>query len=87
MAADGGNSFREIVRQQWNFSPPETIREVAEYQVELASATTLELIIVPKVAEALAPRSRVCACLDRDHISRIQKRNCPAREFSRRAVC
>ena len=25
-SADGGNSFREIVRQQWNFSPPETIR-------------------------------------------------------------
>ena len=22
-SADGGNSFREIVRQQWNFSPPE----------------------------------------------------------------
>src|SRR5947209_2719120 len=38
---DGGNSFREIVRQQWNFSPPETIREVEEYQVELASVTVL----------------------------------------------
>jgi len=24
----GGRSFREIVRQQWNFSPPSTIREV-----------------------------------------------------------
>jgi hypothetical protein len=46
-SADGGNSFREIVRQQWNFSPPETIREVEEYQVELASVTVLELIIVP----------------------------------------
>ena len=23
---DGGRSFREIVRQQWNFSPPNTIR-------------------------------------------------------------
>ena len=48
-SADGGNSFREIVRQQWNFSPPETIREVEEYQVELASVTVLELIIVPNV--------------------------------------
>jgi hypothetical protein len=27
---DGGNSFKEIVRQQWNFSPPGAIREVEE---------------------------------------------------------
>ena len=46
-SADGGRSFREIVRQQWNFSPPQTIREVEEYQVELSDATALELIIVP----------------------------------------
>ena len=47
---DGGSSFREIVRQQWNFSPPETIREVEEYQVELSNVTVLELIIVPNVS-------------------------------------
>ncbi len=44
---DGGRSFREIVRQQWNFSPPETIREVEEYRVELSGVTVLELAIVP----------------------------------------
>ncbi len=33
---DGERSFREIVRQQWNFSPPNSIREVAEYRVELS---------------------------------------------------
>jgi hypothetical protein len=44
---DGGRSFREIVRQQWNFSPPQTIREVEEYQVELLDVTVLELVIVP----------------------------------------
>ena len=44
---DGGRSFREIVRQQWNFSPPETVREVEEYQVELSEVTVLELVIVP----------------------------------------
>src|ERR1035441_8796626 len=27
---DGGRSFREIVRQQWNFSPPNAIREVGK---------------------------------------------------------
>src|ERR1700726_3436660 len=38
-----GHSFREIVRQQWNFSPPETIREIEDYQVELLNFTFLEL--------------------------------------------
>ena len=46
-SSDHGNSFREIVRQQWNFSPRETIREVEEYQVELSHVTILELKIVP----------------------------------------
>jgi hypothetical protein len=31
-----GRSFREIVRQQWNFSPPATLRESEDYQVELS---------------------------------------------------
>jgi hypothetical protein len=44
---DGGRSFREIVRQQWNFSPLDTAREVEEYQFELSDVTVLELIIVP----------------------------------------
>src|SRR5437667_12816093 len=56
-SADGGNSFREIVHQQWNFSPPETIREVEEYQVELASVTVLELTIVPNVSGGSARAS------------------------------
>jgi hypothetical protein len=56
-SADGGNSFREIVRQQWNFSPPETIREVEEYQVELGSVTVLELVIVPNASGGSARAS------------------------------
>ena len=32
---DVGNAVKEIVRQQWNFSPPESIREVEEYRVQL----------------------------------------------------
>src|SRR6266404_8919644 len=56
-SADGGNSFREIVRQQWNFSPPETIREVEEYQVELSNLTILELPIVPNTSGGLARAS------------------------------
>jgi hypothetical protein len=44
---DRGCSFREIVRQQWNFSPPRTIRETEDYTVELGDVTVLELRIVP----------------------------------------
>ena len=44
---DHGNSFREIVRQQWNFSPPDSIREIEDYAVDLYEVTQLELIIVP----------------------------------------
>lgn len=44
---DGGRTVREIVRQQWNFGPPETIREAEDYRVELSGVTVLELAIVP----------------------------------------
>ena len=53
-SSDGGRSFRDIVRQQWNFSPPETIREVEEYQVELSDLTVLELIVVPHISGGTA---------------------------------
>ena len=54
---DGGRSFREIVRQQWNFSPPDTVREVEEYQVELSDVTVLELILVPDISRGAARAS------------------------------
>jgi hypothetical protein len=44
---DQGKSFREIVRQQWNFSPLDSIREIEDYAVDLYEVTQLELIIVP----------------------------------------
>jgi hypothetical protein len=44
---DAGHSFREIVRQQWNFSPPDSPREIEDYAVELSEVMVLELIIVP----------------------------------------
>lgn len=44
---DLGQSFREIVRQQWNFSPPGGVREIEDYAVDLFDVTVLELIIVP----------------------------------------
>src|SRR5690349_24738824 len=56
-SVDGGRSFREIVRQQWNFSPPETVREVQEYEVELSDVTVLELIITPDISGGTARAS------------------------------
>ena len=44
---DNGKSYREIVRQQWNFSPPGTVREIEEYAVAISDVTVLELSIVP----------------------------------------
>jgi hypothetical protein len=80
-SADGGNSFREIVRQQWNFSPPETIREVERYQVELASVTALELIIVPNVSGGSARAS-----LKSLRLSSYFKKELPSPGFSCWAV-
>ena len=47
---DGGQSYREIVRQQFNFSPPETAREIEDYNVDLDGVTALELRIVPDIS-------------------------------------
>ena len=44
---DGGQSFREIVRQQWNFSPHGATNETEDLHVELPAVTVLELSIVP----------------------------------------
>ena len=47
---DDGHSYQEIVRQQYNFSPPETIREVEDYAVDLDRVTALEISIVPDIS-------------------------------------
>jgi hypothetical protein len=49
-SSNGGQSYREIVRQQYNFSPPDTTREREEYHVDLEGVTTLELNIVPNIS-------------------------------------
>jgi hypothetical protein len=47
---DGGQSYREIVRQQYNFIPPGMTREFEDYAVDLAGVTALELKIVPDIS-------------------------------------
>lgn len=49
-SADGGTSFREIVRQQWNFSPSGATSETEVHHVELPAVTVLELSIIPDIS-------------------------------------
>lgn len=56
-SSKGEHSFREIMRQQWNFSPPDTQREDEEYQVELSQVSVLELMIVPDISGGTAHAS------------------------------
>jgi hypothetical protein len=44
---DGGRSFRDIVRQQYTFSPGGSTSEVEDLNVDLATVTALELTINP----------------------------------------
>lgn len=47
---DGGTSRREILRQQYNFSPPDVTGELEDYAVELDGLTILELSIIPDIS-------------------------------------
>ncbi|MBC7945804.1 MAG: carbohydrate-binding protein [Burkholderiales bacterium] len=47
---DSGQSFREIVRQQWNFNPESASSESEDYRVDLPGVTVLELSIVPDIS-------------------------------------
>jgi len=61
---DGGQSYQEILRQQYNFSPPGAAREVEDYDIELSGVTILELKIVPDIsggnARASLAQLRLC---------------------------
>lgn len=48
-SADGGRSYQEIVRQQYNFSPQDSTLETEDYEVELAGLTLLEIDISPDI--------------------------------------
>jgi hypothetical protein len=52
-----GDPYREIVRQQWNFSPPETEREIEDYHVQLSNVKVLELVIQPDITAGQAVAS------------------------------
>jgi len=56
-SADGGQSFQEIVRQQWNFSPQGATSQTQDYRVELPAVTVLELSIIPDTSGGAAVAS------------------------------
>lgn len=60
-SGDGGKSFREIVRQQWNFSPQGAPSETEVHHVELPAVTVLELSIIPDTSggNAIASLARL----------------------------
>ena len=45
--AGSGSELKEIVRQQWTFSPQGSTEEIEDYTVNLSGITTLELRIDP----------------------------------------
>lgn len=50
----GGQPYREVVRQQYNFSPPDVTSEVEDYAVELDGVAALELVITPDISGGFA---------------------------------
>ena len=58
-SGDAGRSYREILRQQYTFSPPGTSQEVEDFVVNLQGVTVLELRIVPDISRGDARASLI----------------------------
>jgi hypothetical protein len=56
-SSNGGASYLEIVRQQYNFSPPTTTSEFEDYHLDLGDVTALELNIIPDISGGAARAS------------------------------
>jgi hypothetical protein len=44
----------------WNFSPPDSVREIEDYAVELSEVVVLELVIMPDKSDREARASLLC---------------------------
>jgi hypothetical protein len=64
LLALAGDELRDVVRQQWNFSPQGTTEELEDYTVELTGVNALELRIDPDRAHDPL-QSRYAASLER----------------------
>lgn len=63
---DKEDFFREILHQQYHFSPPLTTQEIENYTVDLKQLKALELRIIPDISGGEA-----CAKLTRLRLSAI----------------
>jgi hypothetical protein len=52
--AEPGEPFRELVSQQWSFSPQGSTSEIEDYQVSLDNVSVLELAVKPDLMPANA---------------------------------
>jgi hypothetical protein len=52
-ATDEDGPLREIVRQQWNFSPQGATHVVENYTVDLPRVSVLELLLNPDIASGI----------------------------------
>ena len=59
-SGEGVQSFHEIVRQQWNFTPQGATSEREDHLVDLPAVSLLELVITPDISGG-----SVCASLVR----------------------
>lgn len=63
-STDKGESFREIIRQQWNFNPETADSQMEEHVINQAGVDVIELEIIPDISGITA-----YATLDRLRIS------------------
>lgn len=56
-SADEGRSFRDLVRQQYTFSPQGATSEVEDFQVDLSGVTVIQLTITPDQGRGQAQAS------------------------------
>jgi hypothetical protein len=54
-----GEPAREVVRQQWTFSPTSSTHETEDYRLDLSGVTVLELSITPDISGGDARASLV----------------------------
>lgn len=60
---DPAGPYREIVRQQYNFAPPDSSRETEDYDLDLVGVSALELIIIPDISGGAARASLARLCI------------------------
>jgi hypothetical protein len=53
-SGEGGLPLKELVRQQWNFSPRSSTSEVENYRVNLDGVLVIELAIKPEISHSTA---------------------------------